>query len=145
MDPDWARRVAASYLRAVGEPLADPRSLMDDPRVILAHEGSHDPVLVFANRAAQRLWEHDLVGMPSRLTAPPEARAERAQALAGPGVVRGYSGVRISATGRRFRILDATVWPVWDDDGTVVGQAAMFAATEPVTGGRAERPGPGGA
>jgi hypothetical protein len=111
----------------VGEPLCAPTELEDLPAVVLCHDDSVDPILVFANRAARDLWEAPLVGMPSRLTAPPEQRTERAVALAGTGVVRGYSGVRVSATGRLFRIEDATVWPVLDAAGERVGQAATFA------------------
>jgi hypothetical protein len=123
---DWPSLITAAYERAVGEPLCAPRELEDLPAVVLCHDTAEDPVFVFANRAARDLWEMPLVGMPSRLTAPPEARVERAAALATGAVVRGYSGVRVSAGGRLFRILDATVWTVTDESGQVVGQAATF-------------------
>jgi hypothetical protein len=42
------------------------------------------------------------------------------------GFMSGYSGVRISSTGRRFRIVDATVWDVFDGKGVRRGQAATF-------------------
>ena len=64
--------------------------------------------------------------VPSRLTAPPEVREERSQALSGSGLVRGYTGVRVSRSGRLFRIRDAVVWPVRDNAGVLVGQAAAF-------------------
>ena len=51
---------------------------------VLAHGNSADPVLVYANAAALQLWGRpwaDMVGMPSRLTAPDEVRSERRQAL----------------------------------------------------------------
>lgn len=123
---DWPAVITASYEHAVGERLCAPEDLDDLPAVVLCHDTADDPVFVFANRAARDLWEAPLLGMPSRLTAPPAQRAERAVALAGGGVVRGYSGVRISATGRLFRIEDATVWPVTDAAGRRVGQAATF-------------------
>ena len=128
---DWTALITASHLAEVGEPLCDPGGLEDLAAVVLCHDTSEDPVLVFANRAARDLWEAPLVGMPSRLTAPADQRAERAQALAGDGVVRGYAGVRVSATGRLFRIEDATVWPVRDAAGRRVGQAATFERTAP--------------
>lgn len=131
----WREWITRSYADAVGENLAEPDELDDLPAVVLAHDTSADPLLVYVNLAAQRLWEraHDqFVGMPSRLTAPAAAQPERARALAGPGVVHGYSGVRISASGRKFRIIDATVWPVCDDDGRLVGQAATFRRWEPI-------------
>lgn len=128
----WQGLITASYERALGEPLCAPREVDDLPAVVLCHDTAEDPVFVYANRAARDLWEMPLVGMASRLTAPPEARVERAAALASGTVVRGYSGVRVSAGGRLFRILDATVWTVTDRAGRVVGQAATFARTEPV-------------
>lgn len=132
VDDKWPSWITQSYERALGEPLCDPRDLHGLPAVVLCHDASPDPVFVYANRVAQVLWERPMVGSPSRLTAPPEARSERAAALSDGSVVRGYSGVRVSATGRRFRILDATVWPVVDERGIVRGQAATFTSTEPV-------------
>jgi hypothetical protein len=123
---DWPELITASYARALGRPLCAPMELEDLGAVVLCHDTADDPVLVFANRAARDLWEAPLVGMPSRLTAPIAQRAERAAALSGDGVVRGYSGVRVSATGRLFRIEDATVWRVTDAAGRRVGQAATF-------------------
>jgi hypothetical protein len=104
---DWPTAIADSYRRLVGEPLCAPTELEDLPAVVLCHDDSVDPILVFANRAARDLWEAPLVGMPSRLTAPPEQRTERAVALAGTGVVRGYSGFgsvpRDGCSGSRMR------------------------------------------
>jgi hypothetical protein len=130
----WRRWIVMSYARAVGEPLCAPSDLDDCHRVVLCHDTADDPVFVYANHAAVLLWERPLLGTPSRLTAPPEARSERAAALSSGTVVRGYSGVRIAASGRRFRILEATVWPVTDAQGAVRGQAAAFDRTEPVEG-----------
>jgi hypothetical protein len=135
LDPaQWPPLIAMSYARALGEQLCAPDDLDDCDRVVLCHDTDDDPVFVYANHAAVRLWERPLVGTKSRLTAPPEARSERAAALSSSTVVRGYSGVRIAASGRRFRILDATVWPVTDEQGAVRGQAAVFARTETVEG-----------
>lgn len=129
----WPRWITASYEQSAGEALCDAGALYDLPAAVLCHDTSADPVFVFANLAAQELWERhwdDFIGWPSRLTAPPEHRGERAQALAQDAVVRGYSGVRVSASGRLFRILDATVWPVVDETGQLRGQAATFAQTQ---------------
>lgn len=128
----WAAAIADSYRVEVGEPLADPEELMDLSAVVLCHDTSADPVFVYANRAAQRLWRRtwqEFIGLPSRLTAPPQERASRARALASGEVVRGYSGVRITADGQPFTIADATVWPVTvpvDGSRIRVGQAATF-------------------
>lgn len=131
----WSLWITASHQRLVGEPLCVPSELYMLPAVVLCHDTAVDPLFVYANAAAQKLWERSweqFIGWPSRLTAPPQARAQRAAALAGDGVVRGYSGVRVAASGRLFRIHDATVWTVSDDAGQVVGQAATFARVTPV-------------
>ena len=109
-------------------------SMMDAPAVILCHDDGAavgEPVFVYANRAAATLWRttvEDLIGMPSRLSASPEHRRERARMLARAatqGVVFGYEGERVAADGTRFLIQDATLWTVELPDGTV-GQAATF-------------------
>jgi hypothetical protein len=120
----------------LGSALATAGSLYEAPFVVLCHDTAADPRFVYANRTAQRLWErdwHDFIGWPSRFTAPPEERAERSQALAHDTVVRGYSGIRVSRSGRRFRINGATVWPVTDPTGVLVGQAATFSHWEFLT------------
>ena len=91
-----------------------------------------DPVLNYGNHAALTLWEmswEEFTGTPSRLTAEPPNREERARLLetvTRRGFIDDYSGVRISKTGRRFRIARATVWNLLTEDGQPCGQAAMF-------------------
>ena len=77
--------------------------------------------------------------MPSRLSAEPGLREERERLLTEvreKGYSENYRGIRISATGRRFRIDHARVWMLQDKDGTPRGQAATFAEWEAV---RSER------
>lgn len=148
MPDDWARWIVDSHAALVGRPLlvgspgSDVRAALDaHPEVVLAHDGDagpEGPRLVYGNRAALALWELPwarFVGMPSRRTAEPDVQAERERLLAEAarrGWAAGYTGVRISASGRRFRIVDARLWTVRDDAGRVVGQAAAFARGEPV-------------
>ena len=123
----WQAWIAASCWALTGIDLGADPYLTD--RAVLCHRLGDDPLFVYANEFAQRLWErpwHTMIGLPSRLTAPPDHRSSRSGALSGNDVVTGYSGERISATGRRFVIHDATVWPVRDDDARLVGQAATF-------------------
>ncbi len=57
-------------------------------------------------------------------------RDERARMLAvaeKQGYYSSYRGIRISSTGKRFLVEDATVWNVVDSQGIRVGQAATFA------------------
>lgn len=100
------------------------------PLVVLSHGTEADPVLNYGNAAALQAWEMDwavFTRTPSRYTAEPVERSEREaflQAVAARGYVDNYSGIRISSTGRRFRISNATVWNLVDSSGAVHGQAA---------------------
>ena len=102
------------------------------PWVLLAHDGGLDPCFTYANRTAQTLFERpwaDLVGLPSRYSAEPDAREARAALLERvrrDGYCDDYAGVRVAASGRRFRIAGATVWNLRDDLGHHRGQAAQF-------------------
>jgi hypothetical protein len=74
-------------------------------------------------------WQK-MVSLPSRRSAEPRAQAERRRLLdrvSQHGWIDDYSGVRVAASGRRFRIAAATVWNLLDETGTAVGQAAAFA------------------
>lgn len=102
------------------------------PFVLVSHGTETDPVLNYGNRAALALWEmswEELTRTSSRLTAETPNREERARLLesvARFGFIDDYSGVRISKTGRRFRIARATVWNLLTEDNQPCGQAAMF-------------------
>ena len=79
-------------------------------------------------------WE-DFTRLPSRKSAEPVNQAERARLLAEvsrQGHIRDYQGVRISSTGRRFRVRRALVWNILDKRGEVVGQAAAFSEWDPL-------------
>lgn len=108
------------------------RRVFEAPFVLVSHGTEADPVLNYGNRAALDLWElswEALTRMPSRYTAEAPNREERARLLETvrrQGYIADYSGVRISSTGRRFRIAQALVWNVRDAAGQPAGQAAMF-------------------
>lgn len=154
-EPPWrrphivrmSRLLLASYRRWTGTPLLEPpatgpealaRQLYDAPFVVLAHGPEADPVLCYGNAAALSLWELDwdtFTRMPSRLTAEPGRREERARVLdevRTRGFSSGYRGVRISSTGKRFRITQAVVWNVADEQDRLVGQAATFGTWTPI-------------
>ena len=106
------------------------------PFVLVAHGTEEDPVLNYGNAAALALWEmswEELTRTPSRLTAEAPNREERARLLAAVterGFIDDYSGVRISKTGRRFKISRATVWNLLTEAGQPCGQAALFGVWE---------------
>lgn len=107
--------------------------LFSAPFVVLSHGTEADPVLNYGNARALQVFELSvsaLITMPSRLTAEPMNQAARDAFLRQTrerGFATGYEGVRISSTGRRFRIEEATLWNVTDAAGAPAGQAATFA------------------
>ncbi len=106
--------------------------VFDAPCILLSHGKEADPVLNYGNRAALPLWEmswDEFTRLPSRLTAEAPEREERARLLAAVtacGFIDDYAGVRLSRTGRRFKIVRATIWNLISPDGAFYGQAAMF-------------------
>jgi predicted DNA-binding protein (UPF0251 family) len=108
-------------------------ALYGAPFVVVSHGTQSDPVLNYGNRLALELWEmewQEFTQTPSRFTAEQPQREERArllEAVRAKGFIDDYAGVRISKSGRRFRIERATVWNVIDAAGERVGQAATFA------------------
>jgi len=148
-EPPWlqasglelAAALERGHQRAFGAPLLpvaerSPRQraqeLFAGAELLLAHDGEADPRLVYANRAALRLWRRtwgQMVGLPSRLTAEPSQRPARALALAEarrPRGIRGYSGIRVDSQGRRFQLQGARIWSPIDAEGRARGQAAAF-------------------
>lgn len=139
-DTPHALLLLDSFARVVGRELlprdgsADEQAgrLLAAPFVVVSHGTEADPLLTYGNLAALELWEmtsEQFRGTPSRLTAEPVHRNERARLLERTrrdGFVDDYSGIRISRTGRRFRIERAIVWNLLEHDGTLRGQAATF-------------------
>lgn len=138
------RLMVESYRRLTGRDLvlapdADlPAAVWHAPRVIVAHGTEADPLFFYGNALALSAFEMpyaDFVGLPSRYSAEPVNREARAQLLARvarDGYIDDYAGVRISATGQRFRIEAATVWHLVAADGSVHGQAATFDRWQPL-------------
>jgi len=133
-------RLLASLRRWTGRDLVDPdlpvleqaQRIFAAPFVLLSHDTGSDPILNYGNRAGLRLFElswEELNQTPSRLTAEPVHRDERARLLdqvTRQGYIDDYRGVRISKSGRRFMIDKATVWTVLDENNAAYGQAAIF-------------------
>lgn len=128
----FARLVGSDLVTREGSAAEQAERLFHAPFVVVAHGTEVDPVLAYGNAAALALWEmtwEELTRTPSRLTAEPLHRDERARLLArtrAHGFVDDYSGIRISKTGRRFRIERAVVWNLTDPAGEYRGQAATF-------------------
>ena len=132
------RWIVRSYHRLIGRHLVDPnqtdiwRACWTAPRVIVAHGTEPDPIFFYGNELALERFELDFSAFTrllSRHSAEPEQREEREALLARvreTGFIDDYAGVRISASGKRFRIEQAVVWNVLDESGQRLGQAATF-------------------
>lgn len=135
------RLLVDSYRRLTGRELVPAgcrdaealrQAVWDAPCAIVAHGTEADPVFFYGNRYALRCFEMDLeafVKLPSRLSAAPLAREARhalLETVSRQGYVDDYSGMRVSASGRCFRITGGTVWNLTDEAGTCHGQAATF-------------------
>lgn len=125
----WTHR---DLIPASGSPEERARCLFQAPFVVISHGIEDDPVLNYGNQAALTLWEmswKEFLKMPSRLTAQPMEQVERARLLtevSKNGFMEGYGGIRISKTGRRFRVENAVVWNLVDEQDRYCGQAATF-------------------
>ncbi|RKN83987.1 MEKHLA domain-containing protein [Paenibacillus ginsengarvi] len=137
---EHAKLIMDSYIRLTGKSLLEEmpaageefERLFAAPLVVLSHGTEADPILNFGSGKALTLWEMDwdtFTRTPSRLTAEPMVREDRAkflEAVGAKGYIDGYTGVRISRTGRKFYIIETTVWNLADESGTFRGQAAAF-------------------
>ncbi len=129
-----------SFRRLTGRHLLDANSagataaktIFYAPFVIVSHDMADDPVFNYANQTALELFEMrwiDFTALPSRQSAEAPNQDERARLLTEVsvnGFISNYSGIRISASGRKFFIQQATVWNLIDIHGNKHGQAATF-------------------
>lgn len=108
------------------------RALFLAPFGVVSHGTEDDPVFNYANQTALDVFEmnwSEFTHLASRKSAEPVNRSEREQLMTRVtqyGFIDDYRGIRISATGKRFMIEEATVWNVIDEQGVYFGQAAVF-------------------
>lgn len=110
--------------------------LFHAPFALVSHNTDSNPIFNYANLKALELfdlnWEA-FTQLPSKLSAEPVNQTERERLLAQVtqnGYIDNYAGIRISSSGQRFMIKNATVWNLLDDKGNYKGQAAYFADWE---------------
>ncbi|MBY3297796.1 MEKHLA domain-containing protein [Rhizobium laguerreae] len=136
-DPEFFDLLTGSFKRLLGRPLVEkergPEWLYGDaPFVVLAHNTDADPVFVYGNVAAQKLFGYswsEIRTLKSRLSAGPAERDERQRlldAVSTKGFIKNYRGLRVTKSGGRFWMEDGIVWQLRDDEGGDYGQAAMF-------------------
>ena len=129
-----------SYENLIGYPLIGAKSentagimrIWNAPFAVVSHGKEKDPIFNFGNKIALELFElgfDEFTKMLSRKSAEKIEQRERDRLLAEVvknGYIKNYSGVRISATGKRFVIENAVIWNLMDGKGDYCGQAAMF-------------------
>lgn len=134
----YRRFVGRELIERTGDAEEEAQIVFEAPFVVVSHGTQDDPILNYGNRTALTLWEIDiptLTATPSRLTAEPMHRDERAQLMsraARDGFVDDYRGIRISRTGKRFLIEQAIIWNLVNPEGHRVGQAATFSNWKPL-------------
>lgn len=129
----FRRFVGRDLIERTGDAAEEAKIVFQARFVVVSHGTQDDPILNYGNKTALALWEMDLptlMSTPSRLTAEPMHRDERAQLMtraARDGFVDDYRGIRISSSGIRFLIERAIIWNLVDAAEQRVGQAATFA------------------
>ena len=128
----YRRWLGKELIERSGDEIDEAQRLFDAPFVVVSHGTQDDPVLNYGNATALALWEMNFehfTSTPSRMTAEPDQREERSRLLQRTtlsGYIDDYHGIRITRSGRRFRIEGATVWNLLDEAEAYAGQAATF-------------------
>jgi len=108
------------------------KALFEASFALVSHGTEDDPIFNFGNQTALTLFEltwGEFTTLPSRKSAEPINREERQRLLdrvTSHGYIDDYSGIRISSSGKRFLIENASVWDLVDRLGGYHGQAAVF-------------------
>jgi hypothetical protein len=137
---NWCQYLLDSYVHWTklelidrsGTSLTQAERLFNSAFVVASHGTESDPILNYGNQAALNLWIMDwqqFTRTPSRITAESPSREERARMLEQAkiqGYISNYRGIRISSTGKRFLVNQATIWNIHKPDGTAIGQGATF-------------------
>ncbi len=107
------------------------QQLFEADFIVVAHGTEINPILNYGNQKALDIWEltwPEFTQTPSRQTAEAIEQQERDRLLAKTSE-KGYSRfstIRITNTGKRFKINNGIVWNVIDDQQTYQGQAAVY-------------------
>lgn len=140
-DEDFFKLLTYSHLRLTGRPLIpserpeinSARWLYENANFcVLAHNAENNPTFIYANIAAQRCFEYswtEITQLRSALSAEHSEKISREKLLENvrrQGFSNHYSGVRITKSGKRIWIENATVWNLIDRNGLYKGQAATF-------------------
>lgn len=105
---------------------------INDSKINECFDITADPIFIYGNQAALNLWElsfEEFVCFPSRNTADADQQNLRnalLQEVLDKGFIENYSGIRVSKSGKKFIIENATVFQVYDLNGRNIAQAVVF-------------------
>lgn len=125
----WTGR---SLLELNASPIEISQALFEASFVVISHGTEADPIFNYGNQTALKLWELDwahFTQTPSRQAAEPEEQRDRQELLqtaTTSGFICTPQLIRVSSTGKRFRIANLTLWEVLDETNQRCGQAATF-------------------
>lgn len=128
----FRRLTEKSLLAGVDNCQQQAQLLFDLSFPVVSHDTQAVPVFNYANRSALELFEMDwqsFTALASHKSAEAVTQTERDRLLAEvseKGFIDTYQGIRVSATGKRFRINNAVVWNLIDRNNNYQGQAAAL-------------------
>jgi len=134
------KEVDNCFLKLSGKRLPTPPDVIDRytwidqeaPYSILVHDTQSDPVYIYVNQRAISCFKYTLeefLTTPSRLSATESTQDERNHLFDTArknGIAYNYTGPRVDKYGNIFNINDCIVWEVRKNDGTKIGEAALF-------------------
>ena len=135
----WLRWTSESLKNAHGISLLEALQVenwqeIDDHEryAVLSHGVQEDPIFCYSNVAARNTFgysEVELYALPSRYSAPEQERNRRQVVMDQKNEDRFWiiaSGIRQRKDQSLFEFRDVWLWNVYDDDGTRVGQSAVY-------------------
>ncbi|MGK7880313.1 MAG: MEKHLA domain-containing protein [Crocosphaera sp.] len=115
----------------INNPREVSKQMFEADFIVASHGTQPDPILNYGNQKALDIWEltwEEFIQTPSRKTAEAIKQQERNRLLK-ETTEKGYSHfstIRITKTGKRFKINNGIVWNVIDDVQKYQGQAAVY-------------------
>lgn len=137
----WTQNLLDSYEKLLSTALISRKDDLEEQTktlffalfVVVSHGTQSDPIFNYGNQTTLNLWEmswEKLVKTPSRQTVKDhiseEERAKMLQQAKEKGYIDHYQGIRITSTGKLFKINNAIIWNITNPQGTYLGQAATF-------------------
>jgi hypothetical protein len=140
----WSQIILNSYQQLLGKelinrngnPREEAKQLFYAPMIVLSHNSDPDPLYNYANLQGLKLWEmtwEELITTPSKSTTEPILREKRDKFLAETttkGYITNYQGIRVSRTGKKYKIKDVIVWNLTNEEDQYCGQGATFSRWE---------------